>query len=111
GERDEAAVRQLARKSLIDPPVLLADDILWPPLQSMLAHHHRPLLARLQVFWQTQNPIRKYIGKHVEHHFIARPLRRLIALAAPRLWLQQRLIKAPNHLRREILAILLRRRL
>src|SRR5262249_21860968 len=66
-----------------------------------------PLLALFEIFRQTENAIGEHIGKHVEHHFVAGPLVRLIALAAAWIWFIERIIKPADDVGGKKLAILL----
>jgi hypothetical protein len=59
-------------------------DIRRSTLQSMLADHHRTLLARLQVFGQQQDAVGEDIGPDVEHHLVPPELRLLEDQSRPR---------------------------
>src|SRR5262249_35423742 len=95
-ERDEAAAGQFGRERLVGGVALLADGVLRPALEPMLADDDRPLLAGFQVFRQKQNSIGDPIGENVEDDLVAGPVVGLVGLAAARVGGQQLLVEAAD---------------
>ena len=73
-------------------------DLLRPSLQTVLADHYRTPLAFFEVSGQKQDAIGYHIGPHVQHHFVAPPLRLVVGQAGARSEGQARIGKAANHL-------------
>ena len=48
--------------------------VLRTALEAMLANHHWPPFAGLEVLGQEKNPVSDHVRKHIQHDFVTGPL-------------------------------------
>src|SRR5437763_13040562 len=76
---DETLLGQFRRETMIEMGIAVGiGRIAGPPFQTVLADHHRPLLAGLDVLWHEQDSIRVYTRPNVEGYFVAAELRTIV---------------------------------
>src|SRR5438132_9535913 len=64
-EGDEAALGQASGEGFVVRISFLADRVLRPAFQTVLADDHRPFFARLQIGGQKQNAVSDHVGENV----------------------------------------------
>ena len=80
-EGDETARRPAGRQNRCRPCRRASIVSRGTPLRPVLADHHRPPLARLDVLGHQQDAPGEHVRPDVQHHVVAGPLRRLEDLA------------------------------
>ena len=80
------------------------DGVARQPVPTMLADHHRPAFARLQVLGQHEGAPGEESVVHIQHHVPGNPVGSLRNLAGARPGRHGRLVKSPHGLARELLA-------
>ena len=68
------------------PVARFADRVLRPAFQSVLADDDGPLLARLQIVGQQEQPVGDDVGKDIQDDFVGRPLFGLLELRGSAHW-------------------------